>query len=71
MFEEKINCPFSVHYSFPGPTETVVLVLDTDQITVLGYEELSLNGTGIKTVKFEIPLPETSGKWSITLSVYG
>lgn len=70
IFEEKINCTFSVNYSFPDPTDTVFLVLDTDQITVLGYEELSLDGTGIKTVKVEISLPETSGKWSIAPSVY-
>jgi hypothetical protein len=70
MFKEKINCTYSVNYSFPAPTETVFLVLDTDQITVLGYEELSLDGTGIKTVQVEIPLPEISGKWSITPSVY-
>jgi len=70
LFEEKINCTFSVNYSFPSPTETVFLVLDTDQITVLGYEELSLDGTGITTVKVEIPLPETSGKWMIAPSVY-
>jgi len=70
LFEEKINCTFSVNYSFPSPTETIFLVLDTDQITVLGYEELSLDGTGITTVKVEIPLPETSGKWMIAPSVY-
>ena len=70
LFEEKINCTFSVNYSFPGPTETVFLVLDTDQITVLGYEELSLDGTGIKTVQVEISLPKTSGKWSIAPLVY-
>ena len=70
LFEEKINCTFSVNYSFPGPTETVFLVLDTDQISVLGYEELSLDGTGIKTVEVEIPLPETPGKWGISPSVY-
>ena len=70
LFEEKINCTFSVNYSFPSPTETVFLVLDTDRITVLGYEELSLDGTGIATVKVEIPLPETSGKWMIAPSVY-
>jgi hypothetical protein len=70
MFKERINCTFSVNYSFPGPTETVFLVLDTDQITVLGYKELSLEGRGIATVKIEIPLPEESGKWSISPSVY-
>jgi len=70
LFEEKINCTFSVNYSFPSPTETVFLVLDTNQITVLGYEELSLDDTGIITVKVEIPLPETSGKWMIAPSVY-
>ena len=70
MFEEKINCTFSVNYSFPGPTEAVFLVLDSDQITVLGYEELSLDEAGIATVDVEIPLPEESGKWSISPSVY-
>jgi hypothetical protein len=70
LFEEKINCTFSVNYSFPSPTETIFLVLDTDQITVLGYEELSLDGTGIKTVKVEIPIPDASGKWTIYPSVY-
>jgi len=70
LFEEKINCTFSVNYSFPSLTEAVFLVLDTDQITVLGYEELNLDGTGIATVKVEIPLPETSGKWMIAPSVY-
>ena len=70
LFEEKINCTFSVNYSFPSPTETFFLVLDTDQITVLGYKKLSLDGTGIKTIQVEIPLPETSGKWSIAPSVY-
>jgi hypothetical protein len=70
MFKEKVNCTFSVNYSFPEPTETVFLVLDTDQITVLGHEELNLDGTGVATVKVEIPLPEESGKWSISPSVY-
>ena len=56
--------------SFPVPRETVCLILDTDQITVLGYEEISLDGAGITTVKVEIPLPETSGKWNIAPSVY-
>ncbi len=70
MFNEKINCTFSVNYSFPNPTETVFLVLDTDQITVLGYEELSLDGSGIKTVDVEIHLPEETGKWKVTPSVY-
>lgn len=70
MFNEKVNCTFSVNYSFPGPTETVFLVLDADEITVLGYEEFSLDGSGVATVTIEIPLPEVSGKWHIAPSVY-
>jgi hypothetical protein len=70
LFREKINCTYSVNYSFPGPTTTVFSILDTDQITVLGYEVLSLDGAGIATVTVEIPLPVTSGKWSISPSVY-
>ncbi|MBT6604380.1 hypothetical protein HOB36_04745 [Candidatus Bathyarchaeota archaeon] len=70
MFDEKVNCTFSVHYSFPEPTETVFLVLDTDKITVLGHEELNLEGIGIATVDIEITLPEESGKWSVSPSVY-
>ena len=69
-FKEKVNCTFSVSYSFPDLTKTVFLVLDTDQITVLGYKELILEGTGIETVKIEITLPETSGRWIISPSVY-
>ena len=70
LFEEKVNCTFSVNYSFRGPTETVFLILDTDQITVLGYEERILDGTGNTTIKIEIPLPQASGKWIIAPSVY-
>ena len=70
LFKEKINCTYSVNYSFPSPTTTVFSVLDTDQITVLGYEELSLDGAGITTVTVEILLPAASGKWSISPSVY-
>jgi hypothetical protein len=70
IFNEKVNCTFSVNYSFPVPTDTVFLVLDTDQVTVLGYEELRLEGTGIATVDVEIALPDTPGKWYISPSVY-
>ncbi len=70
LYDEKVNCTFSVNYSFPSSTETVFLVLDTDEITVLGYEELSLEGTGIASVKVEIILPEVSGNWRISPSVY-
>lgn len=70
MFNEKTNCTFSVNYSFPNPTEAVFLVLATDEITVLGYEKLSLDGSGIVTVEVEISLPEESGKWTIAPSVY-
>ncbi len=70
LYDETTTCTFSVNYSFPSPTEAVFLVLDSDEITVLGYEELSLEGTGIATVKVEIILPEESGKWRISPSVY-
>jgi len=70
LYDEKTTCAFSINYSFPSPTEAVFLVLDTDGITVLGYEELSLEGTGIVSVKVEIILPEESGKWRISPSVY-
>jgi len=69
-FEETLDYFYDVEYSFQEPTDVVFTVLDSDQRTVLGFMELTLEGDGTEKLLVEIESCGVPGKWAVYPSVY-